>query len=247
MLSPFPLTRFSRNCFTMPIVSSRRKLRTTERRQGGGQHFRNLRRNGMICPVSGPHFCDPNGEIAMASCDYCKSLILFGGKKKSGRTFCNDNCLQEGRLLLAADRLPQHAVDAAIDELHQGQCPQCNGPGPVDVHTSHTVWSILVMTTWRSTPHVCCRSCGRQKQLTGLVTSSLFGWWGFPWGVIFTPIQIGKNLSGLFSGPDPEVPSEQLETMARLELAVRAAAWTPQSSVEKPPRRLSRRPHSSRL
>ncbi len=171
----------------------------------------------------------------MASCDYCKSLILFGGKKKSGRTFCNDNCLQEGRLLLAADRLPQHAVDAAIDELHQGQCPQCNGPGPVDVHTSHTVWSILVMTTWRSTPHVCCRSCGRQKQLTGLVTSSLFGWWGFPWGVIFTPIQIGKNLSGLFSGPDPEVPSEQLETMARLELAVRAETGEPLPGRRKAP------------
>ena len=163
----------------------------------------------------------------MARCDYCKTFILFGGKKKSGRTFCNDSCLQEGLLMLAADRLPQHAVDAAIDELHQGQCPQCNGPGPVDVHTSHTVWSILVMTTWRSTPHVCCRSCGRQKQLTGLVTSGLFGWWGFPWGLIFTQIQMGKNLSGIFGGPDPEVPSEQLETMARLELAVRVEAGEP--------------------
>ena len=163
----------------------------------------------------------------MARCDYCDSYILFGGKKKSGRTFCNDECLQEGRLMIAADRLPQHAVDDAIDKTHQGECPLCQGPGPIDVHTSHTVWSIIALTSWKSTPHVCCRSCGRQKQLTGFVTSGLFGWWGFPWGFIYTPIQLYRNLSGIIAGPDPEVPSEQLETLTRLELAIRVEAGEP--------------------
>lgn len=160
----------------------------------------------------------------MARCDYCNSYILFGGERKSGRTFCNDDCLQEGRLMLAADRLPQHIVDAAVDETHQGECPLCHGPGPVDVHTSHSVWSIIALTSWRSTPNVCCRSCGRQKQLTGLLTSGLLGWWGFPWGLIYTPIQISRNLSGIFGGPDPDVPTEQLETMTRLDLAIRREA-----------------------
>ena len=163
----------------------------------------------------------------MARCDYCDSYILFGGKQKSGRTFCNDECLQEGRLMIAADRLPQRAVDAAVEKTHQGDCPLCDGPGPVDVHASHTIWSIIALTSWRSTPNICCRSCGRQKQLSGLVTSGLFGWWGFPWGFIYTPIQIGKNVSGIFGGPDPEVPSEQLETLTRLELAIRVEAGEP--------------------
>ena len=163
----------------------------------------------------------------MARCDYCNSFILFGGKNKSGRTFCNDACLEEGRLVIAADRLPQHIVDDAVDETHRGDCPLCEGPGPIDVHTSHTIWSIVALTSWRSSPHVCCRSCGRSKQLSALVTSGLFGWWGFPWGFIYTPIQIGKNFSGLVGGPDPEVPSEQLENLTRLSLAFRVESGEP--------------------
>lgn len=163
----------------------------------------------------------------MARCDYCKSFILFGGRKKSGRTFCNDECLQEGRLMMAADRLPQYAVDDAVNETHQGKCSLCKGPGPIDVHTSHTIWSIVALTSWKSTPYVCCRSCGRQKQLSGFVTSGLFGWWGFPWGFIYTPIQLCRNLSGIIGGPDSETPSEQLETLTRLELAIRVEAGEP--------------------
>lgn len=173
----------------------------------------------------------------MARCDYCKSYILFGGQKQSGRTFCNDECLQEGRLMMAADRLPQHAVDDSVDETHQGKCSLCHGPGPIDVHTSHTVWSIIAMTSWKSTPYVCCRSCGRQKQLTGFVTSALFGWWGFPWGFIYTPIQLCRNLSGIIGGPDPEVPSEQLETLTRLDLAIRIEAREPLPGRHKPSRK----------
>lgn len=173
----------------------------------------------------------------MARCDYCDSFILFGGKKQSGRTFCNDSCLQEGRLMIAADRLPQHVVDDAVDEAHQSSCPLCNGPGPIDVHTSHTIWSLIALTSWRSTPHVCCRSCGRQKQLMGFVTSGLFGWWGFPWGVIYTPIQIGKNLSGMLGGPDADVPSEQLELLTRLDIAARVDAGEPMPRGRKRPQK----------
>lgn len=158
----------------------------------------------------------------MARCDYCNSYIIFGGKKQGGRTFCNDNCLKEGYLVIAADRLPQHAVDIAIDEVHQGECPKCNGAGPVDVHVAHTVWSALYLTSWKSTPHLCCRPCGRKQQLGGMFFSGLLGWWGFPWGLIMAPVQVVRNISGMFGGPDPEVPSEQLETLVRIDLAERA-------------------------
>jgi DNA-directed RNA polymerase subunit RPC12/RpoP len=178
--------------------------------------------------------------MAMARCDYCDSYILFGGTHKSGRTFCSDNCLLEGRLMIAADRLPQHVVDDQVDEIHQGDCPKCGGAGPVDVHTSHTVWSIIALTFRRSTPNVCCRSCGRQKQIGGFFMSGAFGWWGFPWGFIYTPIQLCKNLSGIFGGPDPEVPSEQLELLIRLDLAARVDAGEPLPKQRRRPQKSER-------
>ena len=160
----------------------------------------------------------------MPTCDYCNSYILFGGPRKGSRRFCNDDCMAGGTLLIAADRLPQHLVDPAVEEAHQSDCPECGGAGPVDVHNSHTIWSLIYLTSWKSTPNLCCRSCGRSHQFNGLLTSGLFGWWGLPWGLIFTPMQIVKNLSGIFGGPDPEFPSEQLESYIRIDLANRIEA-----------------------
>ena len=163
----------------------------------------------------------------MPNCAYCNTFIIFGGKKQGGRTFCNDKCLQNGYVLTAADRLSQRSVDIAVDEVHQGECPKCGGPGPVDVHVSHTVWSVVYLTSWKSKPHLCCRSCGRKEQLGGLLFSGLLGWWGFPWGLIMAPIQVCRNISGMIGGPDPDVPSEQLESLVRVDLAERVERGLP--------------------
>jgi hypothetical protein len=45
------------------------------------------------------------------------------------------------------------------------------------------------------------------------------GWWGFPWGLIMTPIQIGRNLYGMASPPDPSRPSAQFEKVLRMTMA----------------------------
>jgi hypothetical protein len=160
----------------------------------------------------------------MPTCDYCNSFILFGGPRKGNRRFCNDDCLVGGTLLVEADRLPQHVVDPAVEDARQSDCPECGGVGPVDIHNSHTIWSLIYLTSWKSTPNLCCRSCGRKHQFNALLTSGLFGWWGLPWGLIFTPMQIAKNLSGIFGGPDPESPSENLESYIRIDLAKRIDA-----------------------
>jgi hypothetical protein len=49
--------------------------------------------------------------------------------------------------------------------------------------------------------------------------SAVFGWWGFPWGIIITPVQVARNTWGIFSGPDPSRPSEALARIARFHLA----------------------------
>jgi hypothetical protein len=159
----------------------------------------------------------------MASCDSCGTTILFGGVRQGDLRFCNERCRQKGFLLAVAQQVPEDVLSQYVQDAHQGQCPACNGPGPIDVHTSYTIWSLLVLTSWRSRPQICCQSCGTKSKIGGAVSSALFGWWGFPWGIIITPIQILRNVWGLFVVPDPAQPSLQLEKLLSINLAAQLA------------------------
>lgn len=155
----------------------------------------------------------------MAKCDACGSTIVLGGVRDNDLRYCNKTCQQQGPVLSLSTELPEDIVAQQVTELHQGDCPRCGGPGPVDIHTSHLVWSILVVTSWNSRPELCCRACGVKAKLRSATISALFGWWGFPWGVIVTPIQVVRNIGGLLSGPAPDQPSADLEQLVRTNLA----------------------------
>lgn len=165
----------------------------------------------------------------MAKCDYCGSTILFGGRREGALRFCNDKCQQEGILLAASQQVPAAVVQQHLWSVHQGSCPKCGGSGPVDVHTSHRVWSALVVTSWSSRPQVSCRSCGTKSQLADTVFSLVLGWWGLPWGFLMTPIQVGRNIAGVVGGPNPSQPSPQLEKILRLSMAAQAMRPEPPS------------------
>ena len=155
----------------------------------------------------------------MAKCDYCGSTILFGGKRDGSLKFCNDECHKKGFLLAIANEVPDEIVQQYINEVHAGTCPKCYGQGPIDVHTSYNVMSFLLITRWSSKPEISCRSCGFKSQLGGILTSFFLGWWGAPWGIIITPIQIIRNIVGMVNGPDPARPSQQLCSLLRMNLA----------------------------
>jgi hypothetical protein len=158
----------------------------------------------------------------MAKCDYCGSTIIFGGKLDPNGRFCNARCQGRGGLLALSRQLPEAAVQEQMWKAHQGPCPKCNGAGPVDVHVSHKVWSALLLTSWSSTPQMCCRSCGLKSQVAASAFSLILGWWGFPWGLVVTPVQIGRNLIGMASPPDPSKPSAQFEKIVRMTMAANA-------------------------
>ena len=61
-----------------------------------------------------------------------------------------------------------------------------------------------------------------RARLGDLLFSLLFGWWGFPWGFLMTPVQLARNIAGLVSSPDTTRPSAQLARMVRLHLAANA-------------------------
>ena len=158
----------------------------------------------------------------MAKCDYCGSTIIVGGVRQGEQRFCNQKCPQSGTLVALSGRIDPVEIQNAITRIHQGTCPKCGGAGPVDVSTSYKVWSALILTSWSSSPEISCRSCGRKKQVEGALISLVAGW-GFPWGLILTPVQIVRNLIGMSRSYDPYRPSPQLESAVRLMLASQIA------------------------
>jgi hypothetical protein len=156
----------------------------------------------------------------MARCAYCKTTILFGGVRDGNAQFCNKRCHENAFLLTLAAQVPHDAVVNEVARLHCGPCPKCGGPGPVDVHRVHRVWSAAVVTTSSHFPVVACRGCARKSQAGGALFSFCLGWWGFPWGIIFTPLQITKNVIGMCRGPDPERPSPDLENYVRVAMGM---------------------------
>lgn len=157
----------------------------------------------------------------MARCHYCEATIIYGGVKANGLRFCSDKCHRMGFVGPAVDQIPADVLSRHIAEVHRGACPRCGGPGPIDVHTSYLVWSALVVTSWHSKPQVCCRACGVKAKLGGACVSGVAGWWGFPWGIIITPILVLRNVFGLFSSPDPTTPSVRLQNAVKAEVAAR--------------------------
>ncbi len=167
----------------------------------------------------------------MAKCGYCGTTILFGGSRDGNLRYCNDRCMTQGRLAVYSQAIPEDYVQKYVWEVHQGSCPKCRGNGPVDVHTSYKVWSALLLTSWSSEPQVSCRACGVKSQVGNLFFSLLAGWWGFPWGLIMTPIQVCRNLFAIFRTRDPIHPSPELANILRISLAAQVREMPPGAAV----------------
>lgn len=158
----------------------------------------------------------------MASCAACGSTLLFVKKKAGGLQFCNEHCVANGQAAIRAQEVSDsQALEYAI-RLQQSPCPSCGGSGAVDVFTTHTVWSALVVTVWKSTPAISCKRCALKSQGYATVAGALVGWWGFPWGLIVTPIQLVRNVVAMFQPAEAGSPSKRLLRTAKLELAAKA-------------------------
>ena len=154
----------------------------------------------------------------MAKCGYCNSTILIGGVRSGTQVFCNQKCRNNASVLSAVKNIPSDVIDRQVEEIFRGNCPKCRGLGPIDVHKVHRVWSALVLTRWTTTPQVSCRSCATKNQLGGILFSAVLGWWGFPWGLILTPVQITRNVAGMCGGPDSAKPSDALRRLVQVNL-----------------------------
>ena len=157
----------------------------------------------------------------MANCSYCDSFILFGGQTDQTGRYCNTNCQQAGNLLALSQTVPPSQMASLIREVHEGNCPRCGGHGPVDMHKAHQVWSALILTSWSSNPELSCKRCATKRQLSAIAFSGVLGWWGFPWGIIMTPVQVIRNVTEMAGGPKADHPTPLLTKFVRLNVAAR--------------------------
>jgi hypothetical protein len=160
----------------------------------------------------------------MAKCANCGRTIAFGGIKDGEHRFCGKPCRDRAYLNEVSIQLPDGFVMEKVHEVHSGACGKCGGAGPVDMHTSHSVWSALFITRWAYKTELCCSPCGRKAKLRAAAFSGLLGWWGFPWGILITPAQIIRNVSGLLARQDPLRPSDQLVQLVRTNLSAQLIA-----------------------
>ena len=156
----------------------------------------------------------------MAKCAYCGTLILFGGERRGHLRFCNEECLENGVVVRIAESLPDDEVRRRALAVHQGICPRCLGPGPVDARVSYRVWSLLIMTTLQHMPMISCRSCAVKTLWRDIVFCLFFGWWSLE-GMVVTPILLFRNIASLVFPPDPSQPSPALASMIRTNMAHR--------------------------
>jgi len=166
----------------------------------------------------------------MGACANCRTTILFGGTKYGGRTYCNARCANaDAQRVVAQEAIPPAVLAMQIAEVHDGPCPKCKREVCVDMYPAHFVWSAVVLTRMTSRSALLCRSCARKRQAGHLVGSMLLGWWGFPFGLIFTPIQIVRNIVEMSKRENPN-PSPELAAAVQSWLAqeVLAGGYLPE-------------------
>jgi len=90
-------------------------------------------------------------------------------------------------------------------EEHQRPAPDlepicCSTCGKVTAQPRSIVFSgvvsFIVMTTVTPKQGIFCSACARKIALTESLKSALLGWWGFPWGLIYTTTSILSNATG---------------------------------------------------
>ena len=158
----------------------------------------------------------------MKKCSTCNKRIAIGGDVFGEKIFCGEKCRNTGLLAASEDLIPEDVIYYHVDSIHTGSCPKCGGEGPNDLQKHYKIWSVIIFTSFKEIPEVCCRKCGIRKKAGGVLFSGLFGWWGFPVGILLTPVLVILNFFGLFSLPKAGKPSKRLSKSIRMELGAKA-------------------------
>ncbi|GGK31214.1 hypothetical protein GCM10008955_26330 [Deinococcus malanensis] len=87
--------------------------------------------------------------------------------------------------------------DAPPEVMPLVACERCQEASPyLRVVGIRWVWSVLLVTRHGLTPRVLCPRCANRHLCAAGIKTALFGWWGFPFGLIQTPRALYSNVTG---------------------------------------------------
>ncbi len=97
---------------------------------------------------------------------------------------------------------PEPTREAPLEPI---SCSRC---GKVTAQPRAAVFwyvvSVIVLTSRNPIQGIFCATCARKAALKASLISAIAGWWGFPWGPIYTIGSIFKNAIGGFRPPGSE-------------------------------------------
>ena len=92
----------------------------------------------------------------------------------------------------------QHSIEDIYhyaELLRNCPCPICNNTrDKLNGTIYHSIKSIIVMSITETRWVIACPDCLDKQNRKAIVSCSLLGWWGIPWGILKTPVYIYRNL-----------------------------------------------------
>jgi len=153
------------------------------------------------------------------ACDFCGQQLGWGAVRTNDYEFCSQKCAEQGRIFDVLKTVPKAQLDDYVMRTHMSECSTCKKNKGIDAHPSYEVWSALVITRWTSSYKIQCVECAKSRQRNSLVFSLIAGWWGVPWGIFITPLQVIRNIGALRSAPKVGEPSAKFYKLATTHLA----------------------------
>jgi hypothetical protein len=133
--------------------------------------------------------------VALGICHTCDAIILFGGVMRDGHRYCGRRCAEEAELGRAVEMIPEDVAEHEALRVRKDPCPLCGRPETdVDLRASYRVTGFLLHTSVSTRRQICCRICGTREAAKAVAYTMIFGWWGFPWGPLLTPLNVVRNL-----------------------------------------------------
>ena len=163
----------------------------------------------------------------VATCINCDYEIMVGEDiltvVENGRemSFCDEECYGELIGRRHAHDVPEAIVEEIVFKVHQGACVMCGGNGPIDIFETNYIVSFILGALVDKNEYICCHRCGQKKKILSIFWCTLLGWWSIPTGILMTPVQIAKNIRGLFTPKKMDAPSDELFEFVQQEIAIK--------------------------
>jgi hypothetical protein len=152
-------------------------------------------------------------------CDFCGKGLMLSGVVREGQKFCDLNCFHTSRMRLVAEDLDIRDIEDEARRLKRGPCPGCgNHQRLPDIHASHWIASMLVVTRTNTETKFSCGPCANRTNLWAMLSCATIGWWSI-YGLFATPFRVIFNLSEIVTRRSKTEPSPALVDFARLALA----------------------------